>query len=52
MVLWKRYLLEACTWEPDKALSNCAELIDEFYEAFPRKPGAAGVKPKGLKKEE
>jgi len=44
-VLWKGYRADDSTWEPVENLDKAAELIDEFYEAFPTKPGAPGAQP-------
>ena len=38
-VLWKGHILDNCTWEPESNLGNCVDLIDEFYQRFPKKPG-------------
>jgi len=44
-VLWKGYRADDSTWEPVTNLQHANELIDEFYEAFPTKPGAPGAQP-------
>ena len=47
LVLWRGHFIEACTWEPEESLENCRDAIDDFFDAFPKKSGAPGVKPKG-----
>jgi hypothetical protein len=44
MVLWKDHILENYTWEPESNMGTCMDLIDEFYERFPKKPGGPEVK--------
>lgn len=44
-MLWKGYRADDSTWEPVENLSKAGELIEEFYEAYPTKPGAPGAQP-------
>lgn len=44
-VLWRGYRADDCTWEPVDNLTNATELIDDFYAAYPTKPGAPGAQP-------
>lgn len=44
-VLWKGYRADDSTWEPVENLGQASELVDDFYEAYPTKPGAPGAQP-------
>ena len=38
LVSWRGHGPQSNTWEPFSNLTNCSELIDEFYARFPKKP--------------
>jgi len=39
LVHWKGYPIEERSWEPFENLSNCPELLRNFHQQYPTKPG-------------